>query len=122
MQSEKTVLQIEFEKDGLLSFVPYMVLHNYTCSLLLQICYLDIHFVLAFHIAFDTYMKSKWKDQYNMKRLMKIERRRFITITANKSLSSHGIDKKKNVAYPKIVLMMLGFFRTQSIFDLCFVI
>ena len=59
LQQEKTVLQIKIEKDGLLSFVPDMVLHNYICSLLLQICYLDIHFVLAFHIAFDTYMKEK---------------------------------------------------------------
>ena len=32
---------------------------------------------------------------YNKKRLMKIERRRYITITANKSLSYQGIDKKK---------------------------
>ena len=59
---------------------------------------------------------------YNKKRLMKIERRRYITITANKSLSYQEIDKKKNVPYPIIVLMMLGVFRTQSIFDLCFVI
>ena len=53
---------------------------------------------------------------------MKIERRRYITITANKSLSYQEIDKKKNVPNPIIVLMMLGVFRTQSIFDLCFVI
>ena len=32
---------------------------------------------------------------HNKKRLMKIERRRYITIAANKSLSYRGIDKKK---------------------------